>query len=170
LNKSQSLAHERLLAGEVVSACACSPASSPSHDGKEESPSPAPSSLCRCGRAGAVLRSSVRGRTPHRRLTTPISMAIAGASKAKGAEKHGGALRQQPLRGGGREPFLGTRAHPPPLWRRSSFLTWHRFSSENQWGIRYFAPVWIWTGRRTDHVPAMEKQMHITPLQYRRRC
>lgn len=28
-------------------------------------------------------------------------------------------------------------------------------------GIRYFAPVWIWTGRRSNHVPAMEKQMHI---------
>src|SRR6185295_8577178 len=82
----------------------------PSQDGKAESPSP------HLVGVGAVLRECalllplpLGRRTPRRRLTTPISIAIAGTSK------DGGALRQQPLRGGGREPFLGTRARSSTL-------------------------------------------------------
>ena len=86
-----------------------SPASSPSQDGKAESPSPHLVGVGAVLRECALLPLPLGRRTPRRRLTTPISIAIAGTSK------DGGALRQQPLRGGGREPFLGTRARSSTL-------------------------------------------------------
>jgi hypothetical protein len=89
-------------------------------------------------------------------------------AQAKRAERDGGALRQQPLRGGGREPFLGTRA------RSSALLPWSSRSCHcpgadlvSVFGIiflpgaGYFGPVWIWVERRSDHGPAIEESICI---------
>lgn len=135
----------RAVTGQTVVPRVHALASSPSQDGKEESPPPVPApSKVSVWSCGAVLRSSVRHSAGLLIAASLLQSPSPLPAQAKGAEQHGGALRQQPLRGGGREPFLGTRtqsptalvlAIPPLPGRRSSFLIWRQFSSENQWDL-----------------------------------
>jgi hypothetical protein len=153
------------------SACARSPASSsPSQDGKEPKRSRhRPPHLVGvgvvCEGGAARVRSSVRQ----------------DSFKQKGRSSMAGRYDGNPFEEDDVNPFSVRAPTPstpmamaiPPLpGRRSSFLICHRLSPENQRGIRYLAPVWIWRGRRSDHVPAIEKANAYPPLQYRRgrRC
>jgi hypothetical protein len=106
-----------------------------------------------------------------RRLASPLQSPSPVRAK-EGA--HSGTLRQQPLRGGGREPLLGTREPYPPsgpcpsVGRRSRHCPGTDLVSfsgklRGAWGL-----VWIWTGRGSDHVSDMDKPICVFVLPFSR--